>query len=310
MRESALPLFRRKIKWKEEIKGWLCVMPVVLGILIFTAVPVLYAFISSFFETELKAFSWSDWGTFVGLGNYTRNFTEYYFSSQFWQALKVTFLYTVINVPLQLVLGFLLAVLLNREVRGIRVIRALFYLPCLIPAVCSGLLWSQITNPYYGVLNSLLGKIGLGNWQWFHAAKTSMASFIFINLFQLGGGMILWLAQLKNVPKSLYESAKLDGAGSVRQLFMITVPMCTPMILYHLMMGIIGTLQMYDLVAALVGDGGKENSLLFYVLYIYGQRSTRFGYSCALSFILFFITAILSVVVMKTSKWVYYSEEG
>lgn len=310
MKNANTSAYKRKTNWKEELKGWLCIMPVVLGILIFTAIPIIYAFITSFFETGLKAFSWTDWGTFVGLKNYTQIFTNPYYSSQFWQAMKVTFVYAVINIPLQLVLGFALALLLNREVRGIKIIRALFYLPCLIPAVCNGILWSKLTDPNYGVINSMLANIGITGWRWFDSASSSMPSLIFIGLFQLGGNMILWLAQLKNVPRSLYESAELDGAGKVRQLFVITIPMVTPMILYNLIMSLIGTLQTYDLVATLVDNGGKQNSLLFYVVYIYGNRIYRFGYSCALSFILFFITALLSLLTMKSSKWVYYTEEG
>jgi multiple sugar transport system permease protein len=291
------------------VQGWLCILPVVLGILIFTLVPVLYAFITSFFETGIKVFSLTDWGTFVGLKNYTQNFTVYAYREQFWQSMKVTFVYALINIPLQMVLGFLLAVFLNREARGIKAIRALFYLPVLIPPVCSGVLWNQLTGEY-GAINGILAKVGITGWAWFDQASTSMPSFIFINLFQIGGSMILWLAQLKNVPKSMYESAQLDGASKLRQLLVITVPMVTPMILYNLIMSLIGTLQTYDTVATLVDNGGKQNSLLFYMVFIYGNRINKFGYTCALSFILFFITAILSCVVMKSSKWVYYGEEG
>ena len=309
-RESQIPLCKKKIKWKEEIKGWLCILPVVLGLLFFTLLPVVYALITSFFQTGLKPFSFTDWGTFVGFKNYTQNFTNSYFRSRFFQALKVTFLYAIINIPLQMILGFLLALLLNREIKGIKFIRALFYLPVLIPPICSGVLWKQLTDPNFGAISSILSHIGLGDWGWFNDDTTSMASFIFIGFFQLGGSMILWLAQLKNVPKSLYESARLDGASKLRQLLVITIPMITPMILYNLIMSLIGTLQTYDMVATLVDGGGVNNSMLFYMVYIYGERVTRFGYTCALSFILFFITAILSLVVMKTSKWVYYGEEA
>lgn len=308
MQKTVTP-HKNKNRWKDELKGWLCIMPVVLGIAIFTFIPVLYAFITSFFETGIKVFSLTDWGKFVGLQNYTQNFTNYAYRTQFWQSIKVTFVYALINIPLQMILGFLLAVLLNRDLPGIKLIRALYYLPVLIPPVCSGVLWNQLTGQY-GAINSILEKIGITGWTWFDQPGTSMPSFIFINLFQIGGSMILWLAQLKNVPKSLYESAELDGAGKLRQLFVITIPMMTPMILYNLIMSLIGTLQIYDSVATLVDNGGKQNSLLFYMVFIYGNRINKFGYTCALSFILFFITAILSFIVMKTSKWVYYGEEG
>lgn len=301
---------RRLRKVRSELTGWLFVLPVVLGIVIFTLIPVAYAFVESFFETPLRAFSWTEWGEFVGFYNYYSNITEYARSSLFWKSMGVTTLYSVVSIPLNLMLSFLLAVLLNRDVKGIKFIRALYYLPCLIPTVCSGILWRQITDANYGVMNSLLQGIGLGGWKWFDTAATSMPSLLFISLFSLGGNMILWLAQLKNVPKSLYESAELDGAGKIRQLITISIPMCAPMILYNLIMGIIGTLQTYDLVATLVNMGGVENSMLFYVVNIYQNRVGSFGYSCALSFILFFITAALSFIVMKFSKNIYYGEEG
>ena len=290
--------------------GWLFILPVVLGVLIFTATPLVYAFIESFFETPLREFSFTEWGTFVGLKNYYRNFTTYAYSSRFWQSLKVTAVYAVINVPLQLALSFLLALLLNREMRGMKFIRALFYLPVLIPPVCSGILWNQLTDVNYGVMNSILTAIGIEGWGWFNEASSSMPSLIFIGLFNLGGSMILWLAQLKNIPKSLYESARIDGANKFVQVVKITVPMCAPMIIYNLVMSIIATLQTYDLVATLVNMGGVQNSMLFYVVNIYQYRVGQFGYSCALSFILFFITAAFSLVVMRFSKNAYYGEEG
>ena len=143
--------------------------------------------------------------------------------------MEVTFVYALVSIPLQLVLSFLLAVFLNREIKGIKVIRALYYLPILIPPVCNGILWNQITNVNYGVMNNLLHAIGLGGWQWFETAATSLPSLVFISFFNLGGSMILWLAQLKNIPKTLYESADLDGANKFLQLVKITVPMCAPM---------------------------------------------------------------------------------
>ena len=301
---------RKKNRIINELQGWLFVLPVVLGILIFTAIPLVYAFITSFFETRLKAFSWTDWGTFVWFKNYTKIFTTYAYSSAFWKSVEVTSVYAIINIPLQLVLSFLLAVFLNREVKGIKFIRALYYLPVLIPPVCNGILWNQLTNVNYGVMNNILRSIGITGWQWFDSAASSMPSLIFIGLFNLGGSMILWLAQLKNIPKSMYESAELDGAGGFVKLVKITVPMCAPMILYNLIMSIIATLQTYDLVATLVNMGGVKNSMLFYVVNIYMYRKGEFGYACALSFILFFVTALLSMIVMKFSKNIYYGEDA
>jgi sugar ABC transporter, permease protein len=301
---------KKKAMIKKNVEGYLYIAPVLLGILIFTALPVIYAFISSFFETSLKPFSLTDWGEFVGLDNYIRNFTRPSYRSRFFTSLGVTFLYAAINIPLTLVLSFALALMLNQKLKGMRFFRVLYYLPCLIPAVCSGLLWNRITDTNTGIINKMLTTIGLPEMAWFSTAESCMPSFIFVNLFTLGGNMILWLAQLKNVPDSLYESARLDGAGKLRQLFAITVPICTPMILYNVIMSIIGVMQTYAQVVTLTGGSGKDFSLLFYVINIYDYRLSEFGYASALSFILFLIIALLTLVTMKTSKWVYYSEEG
>ncbi len=299
----------RKRKIRENLVGYLYIMPVILGVLIFTAFPVVYAFIESFFETRLMPLGES-LGEFVWFDNYIKNFTNSFYRRQFFQSLGVTFLYAVTYIPLSLVLSFLLAVLLNQDIKGMKFFRVLYYLPVLIPAVCSGMLWNRITDPEYGIINKALENIGLGGLPWFTTAASSMPSFIFINLFTLGGSMILWLAQLKNVPKTLYESARLDGAGKFRQLISITIPVCTPMILYNFIMSVIGVMQTYSQVITLTGNSGVDNSLLFYVFNIYGNRVSHFGYACALSFILFGIIGVLTAVTMKTSKWVYYTEEG
>ena len=141
---------RDKRKIVQNVVGYLYIAPVLLGILFFTFTPVFYAFITSFFETELKPFSLTDWGTFVGFKNYYQNFTNYYYRSQFFTSLGVTFLYAVTYIPLSLILSFLLALLLNQKLSGMRFFRVLYYLPVLIPAVCSGMLWNRITDPDWG----------------------------------------------------------------------------------------------------------------------------------------------------------------
>lgn len=301
---------KKKALIKKNVEGYLYISPALIGILIFTLVPVLYAFVTSFFETVRKPFSLTDWGTFVGLDNYIQMFTRPRYRSLFFQSLEVTFLYALINIPLTLVLGFALALLLNQNLKGMRFFRVLYYLPCLIPTVCSGLLWNRITDTNTGLINNVLESMGLSGLPWFSTAESCMPSFIFVGLFTLGSSMILWLAQLKNVPVALYESARLDGAGRFRQLWSVTIPFCTPMILYNVIMSIIGVMQTYSQVITLTGGAGKDYSLLFYVINIYNYQQSEFGYACALSFVLFLIIGVLTMITMKTSKWVYYGEEG
>lgn len=299
-------------KIKQNIAGHLFILPVILGVAIFTLAPVIYAFVCSFYEIPITKFTFNlgRYGEFIGLKNYGKMFTVYTYRKEFLQSFKVTFTYAVIFIPLMLVCSFALALLLNQKIKGMRIFRTILYLPCLIPAVCSGLLWSRITDPDKGVLNNLFQSIGLPKFAWFTEASTSMPAFIFISMFGIGGNMILWLAQLKNVPQSVYESARLDGASRARQLFQITIPLCTPMILYNTIMSVIAVMQTYAQVVTLTGGGGVDMSLYFVVHGIYGNRVNHFGYACALSFMLFIIIALLTLVTMKTSKWVYYGEEG
>ena len=309
-----------KRKIKESVAGHLFIMPVLLGILIFTVLPIGFAFICSFYDIKgyptFTLFHYDRLGKFYGLGNYLDIFKGELSNSsdnitRFLQSLKVTGIYAVIEIPLMLVSSFALAVLLNQKMKGMRLYRTLFYLPVLLPAVCSGVLWGRMTDDQAGIMNNLADMFHLPHFAWFSEAKTSMPAFILVSMFGIGGNMILWLAQLKNVPQSVYESARLDGASKARQLFQITIPLCTPMILYNTIISIIGTFQTYGQVTTITGGGGDDYSLYFFVHNIYWYREINyFGYACALSFVLFIIIAALTLVTMRTSKWVYYGEEG
>lgn len=303
-----------KRRIKESIAGHLFIMPVLLGILIFTFLPIVYALICSTFRFDMfPEFTFArlkEFGEFYGFGNYLDIFRMSSRREVFLQSLKVTSVYSVIEIPLMLVCSFALAVLLNQKMKGMRLYRTLFYLPVLLPAVCSGIVWFRLTEKH-GVFNHLFEILGLPQYGWFNYKKTSMPSFIFMSMYGVGGNMILWLAQLKNVPQSVYESARLDGASKARQLFQITIPLCTPMILYNTIISIIGTLQTYGQVVTLTGGGGVDYSLYFFVHNIYAYYETpEFGYACALSFVLFLIIGVLTLITMRTSKWVYYGEEG
>ena len=210
-----------------------------------------------------------------------------------------------------MVLSFSLAFLLNREMKGIKFARVLCYVPVVIPTVVNGLLWRTITTSEIGYANLIFKKIGLPNYTFFESNDTAFQSFIFMGIFGVGSGMILWLSQLKNIPKTLYESADIEGASGWKKLIKITIPMCTPTIFYTLITNIIGTLQIFDL-AYMFKNPLNEQSLNFFVVYIYVQAFGRFGqmgYASALSWVLFFIIAVLSAIVFKTNKWVYYGED-
>ena len=289
---------------RKDYLGMLFVLPVILGLAIFTFVPMFKSLYDSFHDIDIfgKASNF-------GFQNYKKMFTDN--KVEFYESLWATLKYTIIAIPVTMVLSFSLAFLLNRELKGIKLARVLCYAPVVIPTVVNGALWRTITTSEIGYLNLVFKAIGLPNYTFFETNETAFQSFILVGLFGIGSGMILWLSQLKNIPKTLYESADLEGANGLQKLFCITIPMCTPTIFYTLITSIIGTFQVFDL-AYMFTNPLNQKTLNFFVLYIYQQAFGRFGqmgYASALSWILFLIIAALSALVFKTSKWVYYGED-
>ena len=289
---------------QKEYLGILFVMPVILGLAIFTFTPMFKSLYDSFHDIDIfgKASNF-------GFQNYEKMFTEN--KIEFFDSLLATIKYVLVAIPLTMVLSFALAFVLNREMTGIKLARVLCYVPVVIPTVVNGALWRTITTSEIGYLNLVFKAIGLPNFTFFERNETAFQSFILVGLFGIGSGMILWLSQLKNIPKTLYESADLEGANSFQKLFQITIPMCTPTIFYTLITNIIGAFQVFDL-AYLFINPLNDKTLNFFVVYIYQQAFGRFGqmgYASALSWILFLIIAVLSGLVFKTNKWVYYGED-
>ena len=296
---------RIKPRVKEEITGFLFAMPVILGLLIFTFLPAIQGFIYAFFN-----FDGFIMGEFVGFGNFVRFFakdrdTVYIFRN--------SFLYAIINVPLSLVLGYLVALLVNTQMKGIKVFRTLFYLPCVIPGVASALLWQDLFAAN-GIINQILTNFGLPAATFFSEAKSSMATYIWTTPWGVGGSMVLWLASFKNIPSTLYEAAILDGANWAKKLWYITIPMSTAMIFYNLVTGIIGALQLFNtyIVASGTNGKGEGNSLYVFAVKIYNTAfvgtNPQVGYAAAIGIVLFVIIMILTAITFKTNKWVHYSE--
>ena len=302
MTDSKMRGFKKAVK--NNYKGWLFASPVILGILIFMLVPLVSSIYYSFTENDF--FNPVVW---VGTRNYKEIFTVDWPKTS--KALGLTLTYTVIAVPMGLTLSYLLANLLNVKSQAAKTFRVLYYLPCIVPGIVGGLVWRDILQPDWGLMNRIFQGVGLPPSKFFSSSKSSLSTLIFISLFGMGGGMIMWLAQLKAIPPELYEAGKIDGAGSIRLFFVITIPLSTPMIFYNLVTGIIGSLQVFASILIITGSaGGADDSLMFYVGYIYRNAFERLnmGYAAALSWILFAIIAFLTFIMFKTSKWVQYAE--
>jgi len=255
--------------------------------------------------------TFTDWNMirpphFIGLENIQHLFRDRLFG----QALKVTTTYTVASVPLTLVLAFMFALLMNTKVRGIAVFRTIYYMPSIVPAVANAVLWAWILNSEFGLLNVLIRSIGLPKVRWLQEPEWALPALILMSLWSLGGGMVIYLAGLQGIPEVFYEAAEIDGAGRWSKLRHVTMPLMSPVILFNLVMGIIGSFQVFT-AGYLITDGGPQNATLFFVLYLYrnGFEYLDMGYAAALAWVLFFIILALTLLIFKyVGGMVYYEE--
>lgn len=293
-------------KIKDSVPGWIFVLPLVVGMLVFTLYPVLKSLIYSFHRyNDASVYE------FIDFGNFRLMFTDD--SEEILKVFSNTFLYAIITVPLNLFLSYFLAVIVNQKIRGVNVFRVLYYLPVVIPGVISGVIFSQMfDNTNFGLFNSVLKSLGRSEpFPFFTSEKTAMFSAVLMNFWTIGASMILWLSALKNIPQGLYEAAKIDGAGVWTRVFKITIPMSTPMIFYNLITSIIGALQTNaTMVYAPNGGRGEGDSLYFIAVKIYTEfASGYYGYASAVAWVLFVVIAILTFITFKTNKWVYTGDE-
>lgn len=288
---------------REVIAGFLFTSPVTVGILLFTAWPLIQSLYYSF--TKFNILKPPQW---VGTGNYERLLSD----PEFWHSLKITAVYTIISVPAGLIVGFFLAALLNRSTRGIGVFRTLFYLPVIMPVVATGILWKQLYSPHYGFANQLLESVGLPPYTWFSKPESVLPSLILMGLWQAGGSMIIWLAGFQGIPAHLYEAAIVDGASRIRRFWNITIPMITPVIFFNLIMGLIGSFQVFGQVMVTTA-GGPLNASNFLMVMIYKKAfgSLEMGYASSLAWVLFLIVLLLTLFIFRTSRsWVHYEGES
>ncbi|MEN6520288.1 MAG: sugar ABC transporter permease [Armatimonadota bacterium] len=295
---------RGRLARKEAFEGYLCIAPWLIGFLLLTLGPMVFSFIISLMKWDLITPA-----KFVGLENYRTIFTDDF---RFRQSLKVTALYAAFSVPLGLIGSLSLAVLLNLKLKGMRLFRSIFYIPAILPGVAVTMLWLWILKPQGGVLNYILGLMHIGPKPWLSDPAWALPSFVIMSLWGIGGGMIIYLAGLQGVPTQLYEAAEIDGAGSWKKFWTVTIPMISPTIFFNLIMGIIGSFQVFTASFIMTPNGGPGYSTLFYVLYLYQKafKYLQMGYASALAWILFAIVLVLTLLVFKLSgRWVYYETE-
>jgi multiple sugar transport system permease protein len=284
--------------------GFLFITPWLTGFLIFTLSPMLTSAWLSLNKYDLNTIE------FVGGENYRRLLMH---DPLFWKSLQNTLIYALFTVPLGICGSLAIALLLNQNVRGQRLFRTLFYLPSLVPAVASAILWQWVFNAENGILNISLSVFGLPNIEWLQDEKWTMPAFIIMSLWGIGGGrMIIFLAGLQGIPESYYEAARLDGATPWQMLRRITLPMLSPVMFFNLILGVIGAFQVFTSAYVMTG-GGPNNASLFYSLYLFRNAFEYFklGKASAMAWLLFALLLVLTLIQFKMSKrWVYYEGEA
>jgi len=300
---TAIVGWLRKPAARRNVVGYIFIAPFILGFLFWFLIPAL----TSLWLVFQK---WNMIGPpeFIGLDNFKKLLTD----KLFWQALKVTTVYSAIAVPLGMVLAFLLALLMNSKVRGITVFRTIFYLPSIVPAVSNAVLWAWILNSDFGLLNALLHVFGIRRILWLQDPDWALPALVLMSLWGLGGGMVIYLAGLQGIPNEFYEAAEIDGAGAWAKLWHVTLPLMSPVIFFNLIMSIIGTFQIFT-AGYLITNGGPQNATLFYVLYLWRNAFLylNMGYAAALAWVLFAIIIGLTALVFRgIGSRVYYEEAG
>lgn len=293
----------RRTLEKENVAGYVFILPFIIGLIVFTAIPFFTSLYLAFTEYDmLTAPKW------VGIDNFVHMFTQ---DKLFWKSFWITFKFAIIQVPLKLVVSLGVALVLSRNSKAVPLYRAAFYIPSLMGgSVAVALMWKQLFA-YKGPINSILNVLGITSVKWLTSVDTALGVLIAQGVWQFGSSMLIFLAAIKNVPTSYHEAAIVDGAGPVRRFFAIVLPMITPVFFFNLVNQTIGAFQAFNS-SYLITQGKPLNSTLYYGVHLY-RRAFEFsemGYGSAMAWFMLLVIALLTALIFKSSSaWVYYESE-
>ena len=297
-----LPFLKTRSQ-RDLMLGILFVSPWLIGFLLWTVYPLISSFYYSFTRYDLlRPAVW------IGLGNYIELFTS---DSTFPTVIYNTLYYVLLSAPLGVISAFLMASLLNTKIAARPFFRAIFFFPAIVPTIVVAMVWQFLLNTQFGLINSLLQGLHLPVIPFLSSPALAKPSLIMIYMWAQGNAMVIFLATLQDVPRTLYEAAMLDGANALRRFWHITIPMCTPVILFNLIMGFIDGFQSFTLPWLITG-GGPSKSTELYGLYLYRNafEFLRMGKASALAWMLFIVIVVFTFILFRTSaRWVYYGGE-
>lgn len=286
------PLSRRE---KRNLRvGLLFISPWIIGVTVFVIYPLVYSF-----GISLTQYSGMQTPTFIGLQNYVSAFLDPLVRT----SVGNTAYYMLISVPLGLVVALLLALAMNRNVREVAIYRTLLYLPSLIPMFAMSFIFIVFVNPQFGIVNQVLGLFGMPDTNLLGEPRYAKIVIILMSQLAAGNAALIYLAGLRNIPSTLYEAARIDGAGRMKQFTAITLPLLTPTILFNLITGVSGAMMVFT-EAYIMTDGGPDNATLFYMLYLYRNAFSygQLGFASALAVLLFLFGMFLAGLIYWLSR--------
>lgn len=304
MQNAGTNTIKKNNRRKNNLYGYLFIGPWLICFLAFTVLPFFASFALSFTEYNMLSAP-----KFVGLQNYIDLFTS---DKLFKTSMIVTFKFVFISIPLRLLFALIVAMVLNRDSKAVPIYRVMYYLPSILGgSVAVSVMWRYVFSKT-GVLNSFLQFLGIPcEISWISNKDTALWCIILLFIWQFGSPMLIFLAGLKQIPKSYYEAAMVDGATAVQRFFRITLPLLSPIIFFNLVMQMIGGFMVFSQ-AMIITDGGPMNKTLVYALYLYKQSFGyyKMGYGCAMAWILLVIIGSMTALVFKSSTaWVFYENE-
>ena len=299
---------RVKEKNRDNLAGYLFLAPWLVGLVVFTLGPMVASLYLSFTDYNLLKSPLKNPPDFIGVDNYLKMFQD----DAFWNSFRVTVVYVVTSVPLQLALALALALLLDRGMRGLSFYRSVFYLPSLLGgSVAVAILWRQVFGKD-GLVNGFLALFGIDGPGWIGHPDFALWTIVLLHVWTFGSPMVIFLAGLRQIPEMYYEAAAVDGAGRIRRFFSITLPLLTPIIFFNLVLQIIFAFQTFTQAYVVSGGtGGPADSTMFYTLFLYrvGFLEYDMGYASAMAWFLLIVIAAFTAFNFWLSKfWVFYDD--
>ncbi len=296
---------------RESIAAYLFISPWILGVFFFLVIPILISLYTSFTKWTLigPAPKW------IGLDNFIYIFTK---DRYFWWSLRITIEFILLTLPASLILGLALALLLNQQLRGIRLFRTIFYIPAVVSGVAVAILWLNLLNPELGAINRLLRFLGVENPpNWLQSSQWVRPAVAIMSLWGIGGSVVIYLAGLKNIPVHLYEAAEIDGASTWQSIWRITLPHVSPTMFFMFITGLIASFQVFTPAVVLSGGTGgffsPSTELRFFLVHIYtvAFREGKLGLASALAWIFIIISGVVTFGIFHfAERRVYYEETG